>query len=322
MPLSVKTLALCLSVALGSTALAIGTADAQDFPSKPIEVVTHASAGGGTDTTARMMLIRARRELDTDAFVNIRRGGGGAVAMGYFSEQAPDGHTLLAITPTHLFTMARGAAPITLDDLTGVVRATDDPIVIMVRADSPHETIEDLIDAGNRGEVTWGGTQVGGVDHISAMAFANRAGTQIRFVPFDGGGEIVTNLMGGNITAAGLNVTEAKDQIEAGDFRALAAMSDERLSFLPDVPTLKEKGIDVVFSTVRGYLVHKDTPAERIAFLEEKLLKALRHRTFQTYLDGNGLDASSVAGSEVWDRQVRTMYAAAEETMRDLGLIQ
>ena len=307
-------------VAAGLTAAT--AASAEEFPSQPIEVVTHASAGGGTDTPARMMLIRGRRTLGVDAFVSIRTGGGGSVAMSYFKDKPADGHTLLAITPTHLFTMARGKAPISIDDLIGVVRATDDPIVIMVRADSEFETIDQFLEAVRAGGVKWGGTQIGGVDHISAMAFAKAAGGSIDYVPFDGGGEIVTNLVGGNIQAAGLNVTEAKDQIEAGEFRALAVMAEERIAFLPDTPTLKEKGMDVVFSTVRGYLVHKDTPPERIAALEEALLKAMGHQTFQGYLSGAGLDGSSVAGSEVWDAQVRKMYASAQQTMRDLGLIE
>lgn len=314
-----------LGIALLAAVLSAGIvqiASAQDFPSQPIEVVTHASAGGGTDTTARMMLIRARRTLDSDAFVNIRRGGGGTVAMNYFVQKPADGHTLLAITPTHLFTMARGKAPISLDDVKGVVRATDDPVVIMVNSESGIETIEELVAAGKKSPIKWGGTQVGGIDHIAAMKWAAEAGAEVSYVPFDGGGEIATNLKGGNIEAAGLNVTEAKDQLEAGDFRALAVMAEERIPFLPDTPTLREKGMDVVFSTVRGYLIHKDTPPERVAILEEGLLKAMNHQTYQTYLSGAGLDSSSVAGSEVWDEQIRRMYEDAVATMKDLGLIE
>ena len=108
------------AIAAATLAITAGQALADEFPSQPVEVVTHASAGGGTDTTARTMLIRARRELGTDAFVQIKKGGGGTVAMSYVSGKPADGHTVMAITPTHLITMARGRAPIKVEDIKGV----------------------------------------------------------------------------------------------------------------------------------------------------------------------------------------------------------
>lgn len=297
------------------------TAFAEDFPSQPIEVVTHASAGGGTDTTARTMLIRARRTLDTDAFVNIQRGGGGALAMNYVAERPADGHTVMAITPTHLITMARGRAPIGIDDIRGVVRSTDDPIIVVVNVNTGLTSIEELVAASQDNRITWGGTQAGGIDHIAAITFSNRSGADVAYVPFDGGGEIITNLMGGNIQAAGLNFGEAVDGIESGDFLPLAVMSTQRLSILPDTPTLAELGIEGVnFSTVRGIVVMADTPDDRVAALEEGLLSAMAHGTYQNYLVGIGLDASSVAGSEVWDGQIREMYDSIFATLGELGL--
>lgn len=301
---------------------ALATASfAEDYPSQPIEVVTHASAGGGTDTTARTMLIRARRELGVDAFVQIKKGGGGAVAMSYASGKAADGHTLMAITPTHLITMARGRAPISIDDIKGVVRSTDDPIIVVVNKKSGISSLEQLIEASNNSPVKWGGTQAGGIDHIAAMTFANKSGAKVAYVPFDGGGAIITNLMGGNLQAAGLNYGEAVDGIESGDFVPLAIMAQDRLGVLPDTPTLNELGIEGVnFSTVRGVIVMKDTPDERVDHLEQKLLKGMGHGTYQAYLQGIGLDASSVAGAEVWDAQIREMYDNIYTTLGELGL--
>jgi tripartite-type tricarboxylate transporter receptor subunit TctC len=310
-------------VAAGAAILATiaGSAIAEEFPAQPIEVVTHASAGGGTDTTARTMLIRARRELGVDAFVQIKKGGGGAVAMSYASGKPSDGHTLMAITPTHLITMARGRAPFGIDDVKGIVRSTDDPIIIVVNKKSGIETLEQLVEASKTSSVKWGGTQAGGIDHIAAMTFANKTGADVAYVPFDGGGAIITNLMGGNIQAAGLNFGEAVDGIESGDFRPLAIMAQERLGVLPDTPTLAELGIEGVnFSTVRGVIVMAETPDDRVALLEEKLIKAMNHGTFQAYLSGIGLDSNSVAGSEIWDAQIREMYTSIFNTLEELGL--
>ncbi|MDD9815974.1 MAG: tripartite tricarboxylate transporter substrate binding protein [Gammaproteobacteria bacterium] len=299
-----------------------GRPGAADFPSGPIEVVTHAGLGGGTDTTARMLLIRTRRNLKADAVVNPKTGGGGRVAMSYVKNRPADGHTVMAITPTHLFTMAQGRAPLGIDDIKGVVRSTDDPIVVMVRGDSPLRTMEDLVKAGRKTPVKWGTTQIGGVDHVAAATFGKEADTRIAVVPFEGGGEIVTNLMGGNIQAAGLNVTEAKDQLERGDFRALVSLTEKRISSLPDTPSAGEKGVNAFFSTVRGIVVLKGVPQERVQILEAAMLKAMKHKTYQGYLTGNGLDADSIAGSEVWDRQIRRMYADARRALLDLGMVK
>lgn len=298
-----------------------GAATAGDFPSQPIEVVTHASAGGGTDTTARTMLINARKELGVEAFVQIKKGGGGAVAMSYAAGKPADGHTLMAITPSHLITMARGRAPIEIDQIRGVVRSTDDPIVIVVNKASGMASLVDLMEASKASPIKWGGTQAGGIDHIAAMTFANKSDIKVSYVPFDGGGAIITNLMGNNIQAAGLNYGEAVDGIESGDFVPVAIMAKKRLAVLPDTPTVGELGIEGVnFATVRGVVVMADTPDDRVAFLEDKLIASMSDSVYQEYLTGIGLDSVSVTGADEWDAQIREMYDNIYKTLEELGL--
>jgi Uncharacterized protein conserved in bacteria len=152
------------------------------------------------------------------------------------------------------------------------------------------------------------------------LIFAREAKTKIAFVPFEGGGAIMTNLVGAQIDAAGLNLDEGKDQLESGELRVLAVMADERLSALPDTPTLKEKGINASFATVRGVVVLKGTPPERIAKLEKGFLKAMDHPVYQNYLTGAGLDASSVAGSAAWDAEIKKIYKEARDALVSLGL--
>lgn len=302
--------------------LAAQTAPAQDFPSRAIDIVTHASPGGGTDTTARTLLIGARAALGIDMAVVPRTGGGGVVAMNYVNSRPRDGHTVLAITPTHLFAIARRQGPFTIEDLVPVARATDDPIVVTVRQDSAVVTLEDLFVLGRERPIKWGTTQIGGVDHVAGAMLARAAETELSVVPFAGGGEIVTNLMGGSIDAAGLNLTEALDQIERGQFRALAVMATERLETIADVPTTVELGFDVTFSTVRGYVVPRGTPEANIAVLEKALLAGMRHPSYQAYLEGSGISPRAVAGREVWGAQLAELYADAHQAMIDLGIIE
>ena len=292
------------------------------FPERPIDIVTHASPGGGTDATARAVARGMRAALDADLSVLPRTGGGGVVAMSFVNGRPRDGHTLLAITPTHLFAMARGQGPLTIDDVVGVARAADDPIVVMVRNDSDIASLAELVELGRQRPVKWGTTQIGGVDHIAGATLALRTGAQLSVVPFAGGGEIVTNLMGGSIDAAGLNLTEALDQIQRGDFRALAVMSEQRVTRIGDVPTTVELGYDVVFSTVRGYLVLEGTPEDRIEILEQAMLQGMRQPAYRDYLEGSGLEPGSVAGREEWDSQVRRLYRDARSAMIALGIVQ
>ena len=301
---------------------AVGAEPPDDFPLKPIEVVIHASPGGGTDTTARTMLTGMRDVLGTNLIVVPKVGGSGLIALNYVNGRARDGHTVLAITPTHLFAIARGQGSLRIDDLVGVARATNDPLIIVVNAKSEMRTLEDLIQRGKRSPVKWGAAQIGGVDHMAAAIFGKRAGTRVAVVPFGGGGEIVTNLMGQNIEAAGLNLTEALDRIRRGDFRALAAMSEKRLDILPDVPTTVEKGIPAVYSTARGYVVLKGTPQDRIDVLEAAMIQGMNHSAFQSFLTRSGLSLQSTAGSDVWDRQIRQMYEDARAAMLELGMIR
>jgi putative tricarboxylic transport membrane protein len=294
----------------------------EHFPSRPIDIVTHASPGGGTDTTARTLLIGARLALGVDMAVVPKTGGGGLVALNYVNGQPRDGYTVLAITPTHLFAIARGQGPIRFEDLVPVARATDDPIVVMVRGSSDIKTLADLIALGHKRPIKWGTTQIGGVDHVAGAILAKEAKTELSVVPFAGGGEIVTNLMGGSVDAAGLNLTEALDQIRRGDFRALAVMTKKRVAAIPDVPTTVELGFPVTYSTVRGYLVLKGTPEDRIATLEQGLLAGMHNPVFENYLAGAGLDASSIAGREVWGEQLKQLYADARQAMLDLGIVR
>jgi len=311
-----------LGAVLIGLAIALPSGAQDDFPSRPIDIVTHASPGGGTDATARSMVLGTKLALDVDMAVVPRTGGGGVVAMNYVWGRPRDGYTVLAITPTHLFAIARGQGPIKIDDLVAVARATDDPIVVMVRHDSSVQTLADLIELGKQRPIKWGTTQIGGVDHVAGAVLAQKAGTQLSVVPFSGGGEIVTNLMGGSVDAAGLNLTEALDQINRGDFRALAVMAEERLASIPDVPTTVELGYDVVFSTVRGYLVLKGTPEDRIAALERGMLEGMRQQSYLDYLHGSGLDERSIAGREAWAAQVQRLYGDARQAMIDLGIIK
>jgi len=309
-------------------ALAIGfggaSAAAQDqFPSETVEVISHASAGGGTDTTARMMMAGTAEELGVDMVVVYKQGGGARAAHEYFAERPADGHTIMALTQTHLYQIAGGQSPIAIDDIKGIARAMDDPSLIVVGVDSDIQDYDGLIAASQEQPLTWGVSLVGSTEHIGLARWAEAAGIEVRVVPFGGGGDMMTALRSGAVVASVPNVSEALSLVEEGEVRPIAVLDEQRLDQLPDVPTSFEKGHEVKVTTTRGYGVRADTPPERIAALEQALLEGMQTPEFQEYLKNSGLDPErSVAGSAEWDAQLKEEYATSKEVMEQLGLVK
>ena len=311
----------------GAAAAAVGLSGlaaqaAEDFPSKSIEVVIHSKYGGGTDTTARMMMIRSRRILDVDMSVVSKRGGAGAKAHQYALGKERDGYTILALTQSHLYTIARGKSPLTIDDVVGAARAMDDPTFITVRGDSPYKTLDDIVRVSKEKALNWGVAQIGGTEHIGLAAFAKEAGIKFKVVPFGSGAQMIQALMSGAIEATLPNVSEAGSQISDGVLRPVAVMAEKRLADYPDVPSTYELGYEAKTSTTRGYWVLKGTPQDRIDILSKALVKAMKHETFANYLRSAGLDPeTSVAGHEVWNKQIKEEYEKAVRALKDLDLL-
>jgi len=303
-------------------ALVGGAAGAAEFPADTIEVVTHAGNGGGTDVTTRMMMIKARRELGTDMVVVNKKGGGGAVAMDYYLDQPADGNSILTFTIGHSATIAKNKTKMTLDDIRPIARGTDDPQILMVKCGA-YDSAEAFVAAQKEAPIAYGTTHLGNIDDVSAFMFTIKGGMKTpKIIPFDGGAELATQLIAGAVQSAVLNLAEASSQIEAGDICPLVVLADERMAGLPDVTTAKEMGIDVSFSTVRGFVVHKDVPDDVAKKIEESLLKAMKSGVYQGYLESVGLDSSSVAGAEVWGKQLKTMDTDMRTALKELGFIE
>jgi putative tricarboxylic transport membrane protein len=303
--------------------LAGASASAQEFPSETIEVISHASAGGGTDTTARMMMEGTSEALGVDMVVVYKQGGGARAAHEYFAERPADGHTIMAVTQTHLYQIAGGQSPIGMDDIKGIARAMDDPSLIVVGVSSDIQDYEGLIAASKEEPLTWGVSVIGSTEHIGLARWAEAAGIEYRVVPFGGGGDMMTALRSGATVASVANVSESLSLIEEGEVRPIAVLDEVRLEQLPDIPTSFEKGHEVKVTTTRGYGVRADTPPELIAVLEEAMLEGMQTPEFQEYLKNSGVDPErSIGGSEEWDAQLKEEYATSKEVMERLGLVK
>jgi tripartite-type tricarboxylate transporter receptor subunit TctC len=295
----------------------------EKFPSKPIEVVTHAGVGGGTDITARMMMVHAPGVFKTEFVVANRVGGSGAAALQYMLDKPRDGHTIALITQTHLLTILRSKGKFKYEDLVPLARATEDPQILAVGKGSPYKSAKELVSAGKGKALKYGTSLVGGVDHIAVVSIARSAGMQQpTIVPFRGGGDVVINLVGGNIDCALVNYAEAESQFKAGDIRPLAIFAEKPIAALPNVPTGKEIGVPASYSTVRGFVTLRGVPEANLKMLEEGLVKAMKGQMFQTYLESSGQSLDSVVGSGPWKAQLDEFMVEGKKTLEALGLLK
>ena len=290
----------------------------------PVQVVIHASYGGGTDTTARMMSIRTRRNLNADIQVVGKRGGSGAKAQNYTLTRPKDGCTIMALTESHLYTLARKKSDMKIGDIVGVARAMEEPTFIVVNSKNAElSTIEKLIERSKKKPILTAIANIGGTEHIGMYTYSEAAGVPFKAVSFGSGAQSVQALASGKVEASLLNPSEAAALIDAGKVKAILLLHDKELADYPNVPTSYSMGHEVKVVTTRGYAVLKGTPQEIIDAISKAMVKAMKHKTFANYLKGASLDPStSPAGTEVWDKQLKENYAKAEAALKGLGLIE
>ena len=290
----------------------------------PVQVVIHASYGGGTDTTARMMSIRTRRYLNADIQVVGKRGGSGAKAQNYTLTKPKDGCTIMALTESHLYTLARKKSDMKIGDIVGVARAMEEPTFIVVNSKNKElSTIKKLIKRSKTKPILTAIANVGGTEHIGMYTYSKAAGVPFKAVSFGSGAQSLQALASGKVEASLLNPSEAAALIDANKVKAILLLHDKKLADYPKVPTSYSMGHEVKVVTTRGYAVLKGTPQKIIDAISTAMVKAMKHETFANYLKGASLDPStSPAGTEVWDKQLKANYVKAEAALKGLGLIK
>lgn len=310
----------------------VGTADAGSHKKKkgsyatkgcdPVQVVIHASYGGGTDTTARMMSVRTRRNLKADIQVVGKRGGSGAKAQNYTLTRPKDGCTIMALTESHLYTMARGKSNMKINDLVGVARAMEEPNFIVVNKKNRElSSIKKFLKRSQKKPILVGIASIGGTEHIGGYSYAEASGAKFKYVSFGSGAQSLQAVVSGKIEATILNPSEAAAMIEGGKIKPIILLHDQKMADYPKVKTSFSMGHNVKVVTTRGYAVLKGTPEPIIQEISKAMVKAMKHDVFANYLKGASLDpATSPAGTKVWDKQLKENYAKAAKALKGLGL--
>ncbi len=269
-----------------SLLLAPGLLGAQDkFPTKPIELVVPFAAGGSTDVLARLVAKFAPKYFDKPLVVINKPGGGGVTGTEGVVRSAPDGHTLyVGYGSGHDLVMPHfQKLPFkTFEDLSSVCLLSVHSVVMIIRADAPYKTMKEMIEWGKKKEQVTASvsTKAGSVD-ITFQAVGKTTGLKMVTVPFRGGAESVTAIVGGQTDCGGNHPSEVISHIKAKRLIPIAVALEQRDPAIPDVPTFKELGYNVVTAgSVKGVAAPKGTPPEAIRYLAERFKKVCEDQEF------------------------------------------
>lgn len=304
---------------LGLALAGCGT-DAFDYPSKKIEIVVGYGAGSANDVVARSFAAGLEEVSGARVLVVNRAGAAGIVASTEAMMAPADGYNLL-LAPISAFTNA----PLLQDvhygpeDFRTVTALAEQPFAIAVQADSPYNSLADLAEAPEA--LTYATLGIGHAAHVLMEEIMDDVGVSGRAVPFDGGGTVVQSVISGETDISVSNANAAIERIRSGELKALAVTGTERMTELPDVPTVIEEGIpEANYMVSQALAVPADTPEEVIEELEKLSAEAIATSTYQEFLEASNNRVPDMTGREWMAEYAPSERTRLEEAYEELGI--
>jgi len=311
--LSALLTGICFSTALSATHLAQAA-----WPERELRFVVNYAAGGATDVATRLLARAMEPHLGQSIVVENRSGGLATLGPAFVARQAADGYTVaittlaaMALSP-HLV-----AVSYTADDFAYIGQFGRFRFGLTVKADAPYQNAQALLDAARQQALFFG---VSGQSQALAFFEMNaKYGTQFEQILYKSGTEAITALASGQVQASIQNPSEVQPQVDAGRVRLLASVSPGRWHNYPDMPTLKELGINIEVDSSMGMAVPAATPAPVRAKLARALAAAVEDPTFRDGMNALGLDAVWTPGAD-YDRIMRESYVNMRIQMQQAGM--
>ncbi|MBW2146985.1 MAG: tripartite tricarboxylate transporter substrate binding protein [Deltaproteobacteria bacterium] len=273
-------------IVLGGAPLA-----ATEFPTKPINIIVNYGPGGGTDLPARALSSVIHKYLGQPFIVTNKPGGGAQIGSSFVAKAKPDGYTLLLTYGGLEQTFAPHLRKLPYDPLNDFIPITTISIydcVLDVRADAPWKNLKELIEDAKKkpGKIRFGRSGTFGTNHLQSLLFKRETGIPMKInLPFEGGTKTITGLLGGHIDVAFLGQPFSMQHYLAGKIRMLGLSAEKRNKFLPDVPTYREAGYDIVLGNVKGIAAPKGTPMEIVNKLHDAIIKATKDKAFKKMMN-------------------------------------
>lgn len=264
-------------------------AESDDYPTKTINLVVPYQAGGASDLSARTLAAQMEEALGQPIVVENRTGGAGSVGLSYLSGRPADGYSIgyLPVETVMLEHQGYDLDPAAFDVLGQIVSV---PATIAVRADSPYQTLQDLLDAAkaNPGGVTVSNSGAGSIWQAATTALNEAAGVELQPVPFDGGAPAVTAAVGGQVDAVAAGISETSVAAADGRLRVLAILDSEPSEALPGVETAEDLGVDVVIGGWGAIGAPAGLPDSVVEKLSEAVKEAAESQEFIDVIDKSG----------------------------------
>lgn len=302
------------------------------LPATAAECIAPANPGGGWDFTCRQIgkILYDIKEVDQPVQVTNMAGAGGGVAYAHVvNERSNDEDLIVAAssaTTTRLAQNAFGGA--TADQVRFVGAIGADPGVIVVAADSPYQSLNDLVEAikADPSSVAFaGGSAAGGFDHLKPLMILREAGftdiRKVKYIGVDGGADAITQTIGGFTQAMTGDMSEIVGFIKSGEVRALAVLTEERVPGFEDIPTAREQGYDVVAVNWRGLYVPKNISDERFEEWADRLKAVAESEEWKQAMVANGLAPFTKVGAD-FQNWIDKVVADTAELSREIGVIQ
>jgi tripartite-type tricarboxylate transporter receptor subunit TctC len=251
---------------------------AQDWPTKPVKFVSPYPPGGSVDPMARLFGAKLGESLKQNFIVENRTGASGVIGTDYVAKSAPDGYTFVFIFDTHAVHQALNPKlpfdPV--KDFAPVMIVGTAPMAITTGAQKPYKNFQDVLAAAKKGKVSLGNVGNGSLAHLTTIVLNQAAGAQFEPIAYKGGGPLSADLIGGHVELAMASTAAQARHVASGKMRALVLTGDKRSHTMPDVPTLKELGIDVVAHAWWGILAPAGTPKPIIDKLHAELVRVIK----------------------------------------------
>ncbi|MEO9246759.1 tripartite tricarboxylate transporter substrate-binding protein [Citricoccus nitrophenolicus] len=297
------TAALVLSSCSAGTGTDAGATAGEDTAIEDLKIIVPADPGGGWDQTGRALAndLEQNDLISSSQVVNVGGAGGTNGLASLATEQDPN--TLMVMGYVMVGAVETNDSPNRIEDTTPIARLTEEPLVVVVPAESEYQDINDLVEdiEANGQDVSITGGSAGGVDHILAGMMLKNAGISadnLNYIPYSGGGESLAALLGNKVSAGISGVGEYAEQVKAGELRALAVSGAEAAPQIPDTPTLTEQGVDIELTNWRGVVAPGSIDGAQAEALTELVTDLQETEMWQETLETNAWADAFLAGDE------------------------